>query len=46
MKAAEEYRTRGSIDGYSSFQQLDTVQPIASNADILRMLGLNKPGIG
>lgn len=46
MKAAEEYRTRGSIDGYSSFQQLEPTAPIASNLDILRMLGLNKPGIG
>lgn len=46
MKAAEEYRTRGSIDGYSSFQQLEPTAPIASNLDIMRMLGLNKPGIG
>lgn len=46
MKAAEMYRSRGSIDGYSSFQNLDAAAPIASNADILRMLGLNKPGIG
>lgn len=46
MKAAELYRSRGSIDGYSSFQQLEAAAPIASNADILRMLGLNKPGIG
>lgn len=45
MKAAEEYRSRGSIDQYASFQQLDAAAPIQSNAEILRLLGLNKPGI-
>lgn len=46
MKAAEEYRSRGSIDGYSSFNQFEPTAPIASSGDIMRMLGLNKPGIG
>lgn len=45
MKAAELYRSRGSIDGFSSFQQLETVVPINTAGEIMRMLGLSRPGI-
>lgn len=37
------YRERGSIDGYQSFQELGTIAPIGTNAQVLRLLGLNKP---
>lgn len=37
------YRERGSIDGYQSFQDLATIAPIGTNAQVLRLLGLNKP---
>lgn len=45
IKSAELYRQRGSIDGYSSFQALDAVAPVASNVEILRLLGINKPSV-
>lgn len=45
LKAAELYRSRGSIDGFASFQQLEGVAPIGSNAEVLRLLGINRPAI-
>jgi hypothetical protein len=45
LKAAELYRSRGSVDGFQSFQALDGVAPISSAAEILRMLGVNKPRV-
>jgi hypothetical protein len=45
MKAGELYRQRGSVEAFASFQQFEGVAPIASNVEILRLLGINKPGI-
>lgn len=45
LKAAELYRSRGSIDGFQSFQTLETVAPVSSSAEILRMIGCNRPRV-
>lgn len=45
LKIGELYRSRGQLDGYASFQNLEGIAPIQSNAELLRMLGLNRPAI-
>lgn len=45
LKVAELYRQRGSIDGFSSFQALESVAPVATNIEVLRLLGINRPAI-
>ena len=43
LYAATLYRERGSIDSFSSFQNMETAQPIASSlGQIYRLLGLQK----
>ena len=46
MYAAIQYRTRGSVDGYSSFDTMGTVTPIGSLGQVLQLLGCGKPQIG
>jgi hypothetical protein len=45
LKCAELYRSRGSVDGFSSFQNLEGVAPIGTNVEVLRLLGINRPAI-
>lgn len=45
MKSAELYRQRGSIDGYASFQSLESVAPVSTNVEVLRLLGINRPAV-
>lgn len=45
IKVAELYRSRGSVDGYSSFQSLESVAPVGTNVEVLRLLGINRPAI-
>lgn len=46
MYAAIQYRTRGSVDGYSSFDTMGTVTPIGSLGQVLQLLGCGRPQIG
>lgn len=46
LYAAIQYRTRGSVDGYSSFDTMGTVTPIGSYGQVLQLLGCGKPQIG
>ena len=43
--AASLYRQRGSIDSFASFQDMAAIAPIGSNAEILKLLGINKPRV-
>lgn len=45
LKIGELYRSRGSVDGYASFQNLEGVAPIGTNVEVLRLLGINRPAI-
>lgn len=45
LKVAELYRSRGSVDGYASFQNLEGVAPIGTNVEVLRLLGINRPAV-
>lgn len=45
LKVAELYRSRGSVDGFSSFQNLEGVAPIGTNVEVLRLLGINRPAV-
>jgi hypothetical protein len=40
--AASMYRRRGSIDGFQSFDVMDTTQPAMSMGDIHKLLGVNR----
>jgi hypothetical protein len=40
--AAAMYRRRGSIDGFQSFDVMDTTQPAMSMGDIHKLLGVNR----
>jgi hypothetical protein len=40
--AAGLYRRRGSIDGFQSFDVMDTTQPAMSMGDIHKLLGVNR----
>lgn len=42
---AELYRQRGSTDGFPSFSDMAALAPVGMNAQILRLLGLNRPRI-
>jgi hypothetical protein len=46
MYGATLYRERGSVDGYASFDQMGTTQPIASYGRILQLLGVGRPQVG
>jgi hypothetical protein len=46
MYAAIQYRTRGSVDGYASFNDMGTVTPIGSLGQVLQLLGCGRPQIG
>ncbi len=46
MYAAIQYRTRGSVDGYSSFSDMGTVTPIGTLGQVLQLLGCGRPQIG
>lgn len=39
------YRERGSIDSYQSFADMAPLAPIGTSAQVLRLLGLNKPKV-
>ena len=43
--AAKEYRTRGSIDGYASFQDFNP-QPVGTLGQVLQLLGCGRPQVG
>jgi hypothetical protein len=45
LKIGELYRSRGSVDGYASFQNLEGVAPIGTNVEVLRLLGINRPAV-
>lgn len=45
MYAAIQYRTRGSVDGYSSFQDMGTA-PIGTLGQVLQLLGCGRPQVG
>lgn len=45
MYAAIQYRTRGSVDGYSSFDTMGTVTPIGSMGQVLQLLGCGRPQV-
>lgn len=45
MYAASLYRQRGSVDSFASFQDMAAIAPIGSNAEILKLLGINKPRV-
>lgn len=40
--AAAQYRRRGSIDGFQSFDVMDTTNPAMSMGDIHKLLGVNR----
>ena len=42
MFAAAQYRRRGSIDGFQSFDVMDTTNPPMSMGDIHKLLGVNR----
>ena len=42
MFAAAQYRRRGSIDGFQSFDVMDTTNPAMSMGDIHKLLGVNR----
>ena len=42
MFAAAQYRRRGSIDGFQSFDVMDTTSPSMSMGDIHKLLGVNR----
>lgn len=42
MFAAAQYRRRGSVDGFQSFDVMDTTQPAMSMGDIHKLLGVNR----
>lgn len=43
--AASLYRQRGSIDSFASFQDMAAIAPIGTNAEVLKLLGINKPRV-
>lgn len=45
LYAAGLYRERGSIDSFQSFADMAPLAPIGTNAQVLRLLGLNKPKV-
>jgi len=45
MYAAIQYRTRGSVDGYASFDTMGTVTPIGSMGQVLQLLGCGRPQV-
>ena len=45
MYAAIQYRTRGSVDGYASFDAMGTVTPIGSLGQVLQLLGCGRPQV-
>lgn len=39
------YRERGSIDSFQSFAEMAPLAPIGTNAQVMRLLGINKPKV-
>jgi hypothetical protein len=46
MYAGTLYRERGSVDSFSSFEQLGNPQPIGSMGRIKQLLGVGRPQVG
>ena len=45
MYAAIQYRSRGSVDGYASFQDFNP-QPVGTLGQVLQLLGCGRPQVG
>ncbi len=46
MYAAYQYRTRGSVDGYASFESMSTGTTTIGFGQIMQLLGTNRPQVG
>jgi len=46
MYGASLYMSRGSMDGYASFDAMGVTTPIASYGQILQLLGVGRPQVG
>ena len=46
MYAAYQYRTRGSVDGYASFESMATGTTTIGFGQIMQLLGTNRPQVG
>mgnify|MGYP006282442467 CR=1 FL=1 len=42
LYAASIYRSRGSIDGYNSYQSMEPVSQVGTSLEVFRLLGLNR----
>jgi hypothetical protein len=46
MYAAYQYRTRGSVDGYASFESMATGTTTIGFGQIMQLLGTGRPQVG
>lgn len=45
LKAAELYKSRGSVDGFQSFNELEPSIPVQTAGEIARLLGVGRPAV-
>jgi hypothetical protein len=46
LYAASQYRTRGSIDGYQSFESMSVGANTIGLGQVMQLLGTNRPQVG